>query len=222
RDCIVCGETRSMRHFPSRSITAQCTHENNTCSSCVRKWIRSEFGTKIWDQMNCPECRARLQYEDMRDFAPIEVFRKYDRFNTKAALEAIPNFKWCMMKGCKSGQVHDDMSGLSPQFRCVGCRKSHCVTHQVPWHRKETCAEYEYRTNGELKKAENAASRNLIKELAKPCPHCKWNIEKISGCDHMTCSKCHHEFCWVCLADFKLIQRHGNRMHRPNCVMHHM
>jgi hypothetical protein len=43
------------------------------------------------------------------------------------------------------------------------------------------------RTDRKTKEAEESASRKLIKELAKKCPGCKWNIEKNDGCDHMTC-----------------------------------
>jgi len=33
----------------------------------------------------------------------------------------------------------------------------------------------------------------------KQCPSCASMIELRSGCNHLTCSYCHHEFCYVCL-----------------------
>ena len=42
-----------------------------------------------------------------------------------------------------------------------------------------------------------------LKVNTKKCPKCKTNIEKNSGCMHMTCQKCRHEFCWLCLGDYK-------------------
>lgn len=201
---MICTDSRSLRHFPKRAQTAHCTHDVNTCRRCLRKWIQSSFKTKLWDQINCPECGLRMQYDDIREFAPPEIFRRYDRLATRAALEAIPGFRWCIAKGCKSGQVHDEGSG-TPRFKCVSCKASHCVVHGIMWHKGETCTEYDYRyvgnngvgmnkgadtsrrTDGKIKKAEEKASKKLIKELAKQCPHCKWNIQKISGCDHMTC-----------------------------------
>lgn len=30
------------------------------------------------------------------------------------------------------------------------------------------------------------------------CPQCEAHIEKISGCNHMTCSECKTQFCYLC------------------------
>lgn len=216
KDCIVCANTLPIKYFPSRPPTAACTHEVQVCKACLREWIWSEFESKVWDQINCPDCRSRMQYEDIRKFAPSVVFRKYDRLSTKAAFETIPGFRWCTTKGCKSGQVHD-AGPEAPIFECAGCGNRQCVVHNRRWHDGETCAEYDYRTDGKQKKAEEQASKKVILETTKKCPGCKWDIEKNYGCDHMTCSRCRHEFCWVCLAPYRPIRDHGNHMHRVDC-----
>eukprot|EP00092_Neocalanus_flemingeri_P007118 GFUD01007690.1.p1 GENE.GFUD01007690.1~~GFUD01007690.1.p1 ORF type:complete len:573 (-),score=128.10 GFUD01007690.1:278-1996(-) len=34
---------------------------------------------------------------------------------------------------------------------------------------------------------------------SKKCPGCRMDIERISGCTHMSCSRCKSQFCWNCL-----------------------
>ena len=56
--------------------------------------------------------------------------------------------------------------------------------------------------------AEQASSTAYVAAHSKPCPSCKVPIQKIDGCNHMTCGKCEHEFCWVCLGRWRI---HGSR-----------
>lgn len=35
------------------------------------------------------------------------------------------------------------------------------------------------------------------------CPRCHIRIEKNGGCNHMQCFNCKHDFCWMCLEDWK-------------------
>jgi ariadne-1 len=36
------------------------------------------------------------------------------------------------------------------------------------------------------------------KKSTKPCPNCHTRIEKNGGCNHMSCTSCRFEFCWIC------------------------
>ena len=142
KECMVCTDGRSLSRFPSHPPTAQCAHNADVCRRCLRTWISTTFASKVWDDINCPICSERLDYEDVREFAPSEVFREYKKLSTKAALENIPGFHWCLTKGCKSGQAIEPTSN---KFCCVECRKTHCIEHNMIWHRGETCKEYDYR-----------------------------------------------------------------------------
>jgi len=42
------------------------------------------------------------------------------------------------------------------------------------------------------------ANMEWLLEHTKPCPSCKIPIEKNAGCNHMSCSRCSTQFCWVC------------------------
>jgi hypothetical protein len=76
KECIICTDARSLYRFPYRPPTEQCTHDADACRRCLRAWIQSEFSTRIWNEINCPICAVRMQYDDIRQFAPREVFRR--------------------------------------------------------------------------------------------------------------------------------------------------
>jgi E3 ubiquitin-protein ligase RNF14 len=148
---------------------------------------------------------------------------------------------WCKSPGCGSAQIHVSASEGNI-FRCAKCGSRMCVLCENinGWHEGETCEEYQYRISGKKEAEQQAhikASENVIKKKYKTCPNkgCGYHIEKIGGCDHMTCEysvepallfsntdsdlgqRCRHEFCWVCLVPYKKIRAHGNDQHREDC-----
>ena len=52
--------------------------------------------------------------------------------------------------------------------------------------------------------AETLADAMWISANTKRCPKCSTPIEKNEGCNHMTCRKCRHEFCWICMQAWSL------------------
>ncbi|KAM7203977.1 hypothetical protein V8F33_001948 [Rhypophila sp. PSN 637] len=70
------------------------------------------------------------------------------------------------------------------------------------------------------RKAEEEASVKTIGVTTKPCPKCEAPIEKRSGCSHMTCINCRHQFCWDCLASYLKILEADNRVHAKTCPWH--
>jgi hypothetical protein len=143
--------------------------------------------TRAWDKLSCSECKEILHYWDVQAYASTEIFQKYDQLATRAALNTISEFRWCISPaGCTSGQIHES-GAEGPIFRCISCGFKACTVHERAWHEGETCEEYDYRINPKKKKAEEEASTKLVEKIAKNCPGCEWRIEKISGCDHMTC-----------------------------------
>lgn len=179
--CTVCADDKKVTELPTQ-IASSCKHEPTTCRDCLGRWIHSSLDTSTWDRLKCPECPELLGFDDVRRYAPKQDFDRYDTLATRAALESIPNFRWCLSTSCESGQIHD---ATCTKFKCTVCRAKHCVYHNVPWHSGETCEEYDRRTRRRRK--DDKASEDMIKETTKVCPECKQPVHKWTGCNHITC-----------------------------------
>lgn len=76
RTCTVCDEALFENTVPSRRITSTCDHILSTCLDCLSESIRSQFENRMWNQIGCPHCNEHLQFEDMRAWAPMDIFTR--------------------------------------------------------------------------------------------------------------------------------------------------
>ena len=80
-------------------------------------------------------------------------------------------------------------------LNCPMCKKSYCLQCKTEWHEGMNCEEYQRTKNkdeNDVKFEEYAKGSKL-----KQCPKCKRWVEKVSGCDHITCP-CGTPFCYRC------------------------
>jgi hypothetical protein len=59
---------------------------------------------------------------------------------------------------------------------------------------------------GKVGSYQDVAQQLWLRTNTRPCPKCEAPIEKVEGCNHMTCKNrhCKYEFCWICRQDWKL------------------
>ena len=134
------------------------------------------------------KCGMLLTKEDVAALTSPEVVAKYERF--KAHL-ADPNNRDCPNpQGCDHRQIG---SPESPAMTCEKCGYHFCFEHSNA-HPGKTCHEYEAKIRQDVLRM-----RQAVKAMgARPCPHCQCDTLKNSGCNHMTCSNCRKEWCWLC------------------------
>ncbi|KAI5925437.1 hypothetical protein F4810DRAFT_79656 [Camillea tinctor] len=211
--CVVCGEDKRVSEMPHRRrITKACSHKSDICKECVASWITSSLETVRYDRLKCPECVQLLKFENVRAFATPDTFKRYDELFTRAKLTSIPEFQWCLNPRCDSGQI---LAKKCTKAKCHDCRYTWCAHHNVPWHRGETCKEYDNRNRDHSK--DERLSEKKVRKTSRKCPKCKGNVHKYLGCDHITCI-CGHQWCWECFepytydgAGYHLVQ------HKPDC-----
>ncbi|KAG9528374.1 hypothetical protein KCU93_g4402, partial [Aureobasidium melanogenum] len=215
RTCLVCDAEKGSNQFPSHKKVSSHEHDYNVCRPCYRGHLKSEIDSKDWNEVACPECPIMLTYKEVKNMTTTRNFAKYEQACIRATLAADPDFRHCLSTTCKSGQLHPGGTD-EPIFRCQECGHKHCVVCEANWHEDQTCEEFQ--TIRQRLHAENEQSQQAVQKISKPCPKCKVPIEKHQGCDHMTCSRCRHEFCWICSADYINIRREGNQRHEENCT----
>lgn len=220
RECANCLDDAAPSDFPFEPTTDTCEHNLDICKQCITTWINTSLDNGNWKNISClsVDCGGTLQYADVkRNCLPMDMER-YERFATRDALSEIPGFKWCLNQECDHGQIHDDAGGIEPILTCEACRFKCCTACNRAWHQDETCEQYTQRLAAQPGQVD--ASDAWVANNSRKCPGCQSPIQKTEGCDHMTCTRCRRQFCWLCQADYVDIRRDGNAAHGPNCQYH--
>lgn len=87
---------------------------------------------------------------------------------------------------------------------CRSCNSSFCFKCGTDYHAPTDCQVIK---RWLTKCADDSETANYISAHTKDCPKCHICIEKNGGCNHMQCFNCKHDFCWMCLGDWK---NHGS------------
>jgi hypothetical protein len=218
RECTVCIIEQSLDQFEER-YSDQCQHfERFVCNTCVYKNTKSALEDMQSTEVVCPEsgCQAVFGYNEVYQVLVKSnnrtLFEFYDRQLTYQRLEQMSEFSWCPYPGCGSGQLNERNTLAQSRVSCIKCKRMICSFHRTKWHTGMTCDEYD-RSN----LTDDNRTKQWLKKYSKQCPQCKSSIQKIGGCDHMSCKKCKYQFCWECLADYRLIISQGLHRHRPTC-----
>ncbi|KAI4730217.1 hypothetical protein E4T49_02023 [Aureobasidium sp. EXF-10728] len=196
RNCAVCEKDKPSGSFPDVSSDMRHQHGANTCRECFNKYLIQQV-KEGQARAKCVECQVTLRYAHVKDIVAKTTLMNYEKVLLKLYVEEDEDFYYCMSAKCKSGQIHiggEDM----PIFCCKVCNHKQCMVCEIPWHEGETCDQYQARHDNEIIQTES-----LIRQTSKICPGgCGARIERNGGCPHMTCRRCGHEFCWLCLGDW--------------------
>lgn len=211
-NCVVCLETHII---PGEKVTSTCAHDSTVCSPCLLSSISIAITDAHWTHPTCPQCPSRLSYSEIEKIVDLKTLKKYDNLMFLEAISGMPDFRWCAKRGCGSGQLHTGGKN-SPIFTCRKCGHRMCFVHSIKWHEGDTCAEFQARKDAD--KTEKASQLHLEK-TTKACPNaiCGMRVEKVSGCDHITCGKCKYQYCWLCFAAYDEILSQGNHFHKKEC-----
>ncbi|KAK4269539.1 hypothetical protein QN277_022683 [Acacia crassicarpa] len=203
--CEICTDTKRI----TQMIKNQTCH-HSYCSDCMTKHVVAKIQDSIIT-VPCPglDCKSVFELEACRPWLPKDLFERWNKARCEVLFLQVPKF-YCPFEDCSAMMLveneKDQQTGGKTE--CPVCHRLFCPRCNVPWHTGVGCKKYQ-KLNKNKRQSEDRLVRKLAKEKRwQRCPKCKFYVEKISGCVHITC-RCKYEFCYVCGREWSFL--HGSR-----------
>ncbi|KAI6245508.1 E3 ubiquitin-protein ligase dbl4 [Erysiphe necator] len=208
--CDICYEDDS----DLQSFALKCGHRY--CIHCYRHYLSQ----KILDEgeaarIQCAKegCKRIMDAKSINILVTPNLKNRYNELLTRTYVEDKEKIRWCPAPDCvnaiECGIKKKDLDKVVPTVTCL-CRYRFCFGCGLADHQPAPCE----LVKKWLKKCEDdSETANWISANTKECPRCNSTIEKNGGCNHMTCRKCKHEFCWMCMG---LWSEHGTSWYNCN------
>ncbi|PIK47465.1 putative E3 ubiquitin-protein ligase ARIH2 isoform X1 [Apostichopus japonicus] len=198
----VCGTSCSvcLQRKPRDEMKALlCSHF--FCKDCWCKQFEVLINNGIASDLQCMaiDCHIGAPEDFVLSFLHVETIRKkYDKFIFRDYIKSHYNLRFCPGTDCTMVAQADKPQ--SKRVDCSKCKTSFCFNCCGAYHAPTDC---ETVKKWLMKCADDSETANYISANTKDCPKCHACIEKNGGCNHMQCSRCKHDFCWVCMGDWK-------------------
>ncbi|XP_055351614.1 E3 ubiquitin-protein ligase RNF19B-like isoform X2 [Paramacrobiotus metropolitanus] len=219
KQCSVCYGLFPTSAFPVLDKNMKCKH--SACLQCYRLYLTVQI-TESRIDVTCPECDVMLHPNDIQAILDDPVLlSKYEQFMIRRVLASEVDTRWCPAPDCGYAVIAAGCAEC-PRLVCEReeCGTAFCYHCAGVWHPVSTCDEARAQRFGLNMAAVGAASAagvtfrrttNALFSAApssllgkiKPCPRCKALIAKMDdgSCNHMTCTICGADFCWLCMKE---------------------
>jgi len=197
--CPVCVTSLPAKEF----IAAPCGH--SFCSQCWEMHFETQIASGVSTTLACMATRCEeLVGEDLvlSQVTNPSVKERYSHLCFLDYVRCHPNLRFCPGPNCNI--VIKAEEAVSKQVVCLACKTSFCFKCGNSYHAPTDC---ETIRRWLTKCADDSETANYISAHTKDCPRCNICIEKNGGCNHMQCYNCKHDFCWMCLGDWR---NHGS------------
>lgn len=203
RECPICNDEDAASLY-----RLNCGHE--ACRDCLHNILAEAVRRHDSRTMRCPVmgCRQPFSQTDiaqMTDDSALVSAVTDLQFQELVAQDT--HMRQCPTANCPYTYWYE---GDPEEVQCPQCNQIYCSNCRFNHSEAITCdqAEHERKLAAEPEAAERETER-FLREKTKPCPLCHAPVEKNGGCNHMTCSNCHYEFCWLCLKRWQGYVSHG-------------
>ncbi|GFR90978.1 E3 ubiquitin-protein ligase RNF14 [Elysia marginata] len=198
----------------------ECSHA--FCHTCMQAFCEMHTIAGTVEELRCPtpKCDSILPPYIIQAVLSEEAYERWEKLLLQKTIDAMEDTVYCPR--CDNVVIveEDRESNLA---HCPLCFFAFCTQCERGWHQGRSCETEEemlenlekQATGGNQNRAlaaklqelrrkmeEEIESKRMKKKVANKCPVCKIPVEKIGGCNKMTC-KCGAIFCWICSQQIK-------------------
>ncbi|XP_077080945.1 E3 ubiquitin-protein ligase RNF14 [Siphateles boraxobius] len=215
-----CGICYSEKLGSDSLLFKECQHVY--CKACIKEYFQIQIRDGKVQCLNCPEpkCMSLATPTQVKLLVGEDEFARYDRLLLQSSLDLMADVVYCPRTSCCMAVMvePDSTMGICPSCRyafCTLCKRSyHGLSNCIATADELRSLRDEYISASEegkkflekrfgkrviQKAVEESFSTDWLKSNSKQCPCCGSHIEKVHGCNKMTCSSCQKYFCWICL-----------------------
>ncbi|TDH73655.1 hypothetical protein CCR75_002325 [Bremia lactucae] len=156
------------------------------CVVCIQRYIELKLKYRqVEDVLNC---KKSIQKADLERIIGKIKTAQYRIILKRKRAEKNPSARWCPRPSCDELIICESKDNFTcPKCNTVGCFRCRGYSHRFWFCRGDVDKSY-------LAWEASVGNRKAV----RACPHCQMRIWKNEGCNHMTCTQCRYEYCWVC------------------------
>ncbi|XP_075712669.1 E3 ubiquitin-protein ligase RNF14-like isoform X2 [Rhinoderma darwinii] len=208
-------------------LGGECTHfkdcQHVYCNNCLTDYFEIQIKDGQVHALNCPEpkCTSVATPAQVKDLVGEQLFSRYDRLLLQSSLDLMADVVYCPRPSCQTPVMQEPGGTMAI---CSVCQYAFCILCKMTFHGVSPCkvtSEKLISLRGEYLAADEAGKKFLekrygkriiqkaveemesmdwLEQNSKCCPRCGTHIQKIDGCNKMTCTGCKQYFCWLCMS----------------------
>ncbi|CAL8365652.1 unnamed protein product [Lota lota] len=209
----------------------ECQHVY--CRDCMSEYFQIQIRDGNVRCLNCPEpkCSSLATPLQVKQLVDEELFARYDRLLLQSSLDLMADVVYCPRQSCGSAVILEPEATMGI---CPACQYAFCTLCKLGYHGLSHCKvtsdelrslrddylaasagdqrfmEQRYGKRVIQRAVEESYSREWLSDNCKCCPRCGTNIQKVDGCNKMTCSSCRQYFCWLCLGQLSKVNPYSH------------
>eukprot|EP01138_Halocafeteria_seosinensis_P014298 gb/GECG01014598.1/.p1 GENE.gb/GECG01014598.1/~~gb/GECG01014598.1/.p1 ORF type:complete len:1595 (+),score=237.98 gb/GECG01014598.1/:1-4785(+) len=192
-ECMTCLDDLP----PSKVHHAGCRHY--MCENCWKDYLKTcvqEYGSSVVFKSQCPTegCNTKVPEDLWKRFAASEDLHEYEKWLIRQFVNASPDIVLCPSSHCRRPVKY---TGKKNDITCPFCGQFFCARCEGDAHSPSTCQEVELWHEEKRLFTDEATERYVMRNF-KRCPQCHTYIERTQGCNHMKCTNCNFEYCYMC------------------------